>query len=348
MRTSRAACLLACLGVAVAAPYFVGGSANQNLLVTTVIVAIAALGLDIVIGHLGQFSFAQAAFWGIGGYATTKFTINVGMPVWVALIATTLLTALIGLGVGFIVMRRNRALELAMVTLGFGVLLDSVANNWQSFTGGEGGIFGVPPLRFAGTTYMSPVGQYFFCLVILLIVVYVLHRIGQSRAGRAIHSLREGEYLAASIGIPITRYYAVAFAVGAGLGGLAGALNAHTQVFVSPGLFDLSYMFEFLIIVVIGGSGTIGGPVVGTIIYVWVNQWAQDISQSGRLLMFGVILLLVSLLLPRGIYPSLCTLGNRLLRRRSDPPGPPLGRSGTDVDPAGAASVAGATTGTDR
>jgi branched-chain amino acid transport system permease protein len=305
MRVARIAFPAVCLAVAVAAPYFVGGSANQALLVTTVIVAIAALGLDVVIGHMGQFSFGHAAFWGIGAYATTKFSLALGFPVVLALLASTVLTGVVGLLVGFVVMRRNRALELAMVTLGFSVLLDSVANNWQSFTGGEGGIFGIAPLRLGSTAYTSAVGQYFFCLVILVAVAYVLHRISHSRSGRAIHSLREGEYLAASIGVRVTPYYAMSFAVGAALGGLAGALYAHTQLFVAPGLFDLSYMFEFLIVVMIGGRGTIGGPILGATIYVWVNQWAANISQSGRLLMFGVILLVVSLTLPQGIYPAL-------------------------------------------
>ncbi|QEC47429.1 branched-chain amino acid ABC transporter permease [Baekduia soli] len=318
--------------LALLAPSIVGTDYYVSLLVTFVVVAIAALSLDIVIGHMGQFSFGHAAFWGIGAYASAKLTYNEGFPVWLGVLCAILMSGLAGLVVGLVVLKRNRGLELAMVTLGLGVLLATVAGLEFNFTGGEAGILGIPPLTFLGFDAITPTRQYFFVLVILVVVVYLMSRVSASRFGRAVHSLREGEHLAASIGIRVAPTYALAFAGAAALGGLAGALYGHTLGYVSPTFFNLTFMFEFLIMVVVGGSGTLGGPILGAGLYVAVTEISRNISEESRLLIFGVILFFVAVFLPRGLYPTLKSGVVRLIDLVAPPPGPP----GADVSPTSA------------
>lgn len=315
-RYTRLAPFAVLLVLAIAAPYYAGSEYYVSLMVTTVIFAIAALSLDVVIGHMGQFSFGHAAFWGIGGYASAKLTMDSGVPLLVGVAFAVVVSGVVGLAVGFIVLKRNRGLELAMVTLGFGVLLATVAVRQRDFTGGEAGILGVPPLSIFGRDAFTPTDQYFYVLVALILVVYGMWRTSNSRFGRAVHSLREGEHLAASVGIRVSRTYAIAFAGASALAGFAGALYAHTLSYVSPSLFSLTFMFVFLIMVVVGGTGTLGGPILGAALYVFGTEIARNVSEESRLLIFGLILLIVSIFLPGGIYPPL----KALVVRFTDPP----------------------------
>jgi branched-chain amino acid transport system permease protein len=311
MRLPKVAWLALPLIAAIAAPFLLNTDYYLGLLITTVIFAIAALSLDVVIGHMGQFSFGHAAFWGIGAYASAKLTINIEAPVWISLLLAAAATGLVGLLVGLIVMRRNRALELAMVTLGFGVLLATIADRWREFFGGDLGVLGLPALSVPGFEADTLFKQYFFVLAVLIVVLYGMWRVTHSRFGRAVHSLREAEFLGASVGVRVLRHHALAFAGASALGGLAGALYAHFLGFASPTNFELTYMFEFLIIVVIGGAGTLAGPVVGAVVYMAIEELARGASEEARFLIFGVLLLLVIRFLPRGIYPSLRSLLHR-------------------------------------
>lgn len=318
-RYTRLAPFAVLLGLAIFAPFYPSSDYYVSLMVTAVIFAIAALSLDVVIGHMGLFSFGHAAFWGLGAYTSAKLTLASSVPLVLAVLCAIVLSGAVGLAVGYVVLKRNRGLELAMVTLGFGVLLATVAVRNFKITGGEAGILGIAPLSIFGREASTPIDQYFYVLVLLVMVVYGMWRTSGSRFGRAVHSLREGEHLAASIGIRVSRTYAIAFAGAAALAGFAGALYGHTLGYVSPSLFSLTFMFVFLIMVVVGGSGTLGGPILGALLYVFGTEIARSFSEESRLLIFGGILLVVAIFLPGGIYPPL----KALVVRFTDPPAGP-------------------------
>ena len=284
---------------------------NRGLLVLIVIYAIAGLSLDYIMGEMGQFSFGHAAFWGFGAYVSAKLALDLGISPWLGFVAAPVAAGLVGLLIGYVALRRTRGLELAIVTLGFGVLAWTVALRWRPVTGGPSGLRQIPPPSLFGWEIRSELAYFYFALLLLLGVIFILGRLRKSRFGRGVRSIHENEDLARSIGVAATKYYVFAFAFACGLVGFSGALYAHHFRFVNPNLLGLQPMFIFLIIVLVGGTGTLWGPVLGAAVFVLVSEWLRAL-QEYRFLIFGVVLLLVVLFMPSGVYPA---LRNALTRR---------------------------------
>ncbi len=309
------------LAVALVVPLFLFTNAyNRGLLVLIVIYAVGGLSLDYIMGEMGQFSFGHAAFWGFGAYVSAKLALDLGISPWIGFLAAPLATGLVGLGIGYIALRRTRGLELAIVTLGFGVLAWTVALRWRAVTGGPSGLRQVPPPSILGWEIRSELSYYYFALVLLLLIVFLLSRLKESRFGKAVRSIHENEELAKSIGVSATKYYVLAFSFACALVGFSGAMYAHHFRFVNPNLLGLDYMFIFLIAVLVGGTGTLWGPVLGSAIFVLVSEWLRAL-QEYRFVIFGVVLLLVVLFMPSGVFPAVrkgaLRLGSRR-RRASD------------------------------
>ena len=308
--------LAAAVAVALLAPFILSSEYSQGLLVQIAVFALAALSLDLVMGQMGQFSFGHAAFWGIGAYVSAKLTLSTSYSVWLGIPLAGAVAGLIGLTVGFIALRRTRGLELAIITLGFGVVMIVVAGAWSSFTGGPAGLGGVPPPSIFGWKVDTSFRYYYLVLIILGASVYLYTRFVRSRFGRAVRSINENELVASSVGISPTKFLVLTFGISAGLMGVAGALNVHNFRFVAPSQLALQFMIIFLIIVLVGGSGTVGGPIVGAVIYVWVTELLRDLSEELRFLIFGVILIVVVLVMPKGVYPTLIALLRRVRNPR--------------------------------
>lgn len=300
------------LAVAATAPLILfTNSYNRGLLVLIVIYAMAGLSLDYIMGEMGQFSFGHAAFWGFGAYVSAKLALDLGVSPWIGFLAAPVAAGLVGLLIGYIALRRTRGLELAIVTLGFGVLAWTVALRWRPVTGGPAGLRQVPPPSLLGWEIRSELAYYYFALLLLLGVVFILTRLRESRFGRAVRSIHENEDLASSIGVPATRSYVFAFSFACALVGFSGALYAHHFRFVNPNLLGLQYMFIFLIVVLLGGTGTVWGPVLGAAIFVLVSEWLRAL-QEYRFLIFGVVLLMVVLFMPNGVFPALRRVARRV------------------------------------
>ena len=325
------------LVVALGMPVFLfTNSYNRGLLVLIVIYAIGGLSLDYIMGEMGQFSFGHAAFWGFGAYVSAKLALDLGISPWIGFLAAPLAAGLVGLLIGYIALRRTRGLELAIVTLGFGVLAWTVALRWRPVTGGPSGLRQVPPPGILGWELRSELSYYYFALLVLLVIVFLLSRLRQSRFGRAVRSIHENEDLAKSIGVSATRYYVLAFSFACALVGFSGALYAHHFRFVNPNLLGLQYMFIFLIAVLVGGTGTLWGPVLGAALFVLVSEWLRAL-QEYRFVIFGVVLLLVVLFMPGGVFPALRKMARRVVagdRKLRDVPGairqPGTGGSGVE------------------
>jgi len=277
---------------------------NRGLLVLIVIYAIAGLSLDYIMGEMGQFSFGHAAFWGFGAYVSAKLALDLGISPWIGFLAAPTAAGLVGLLIGYIALRRTRGLELAIVTLGFGVLAWTVALRWRPVTGGPSGLRQVPPPSLFGWEIRSELAYFYFALLLLLGIVFLLSRLRTSRFGRGVRSIHENEDLAKSVGVAATKYYVMAFSFACALVGFSGALYAHHFRFVNPNLLGLDYMFIFLIVVLVGGRGTLWGPVLGSAIFVLVSEWLRAL-QEYRFVIFGVVLLLVVLFMPIGVFPAL-------------------------------------------
>lgn len=288
------------LAVASILPLVVRESFSRNLLVLAVVYGIAAVSLNLIMGLMGQFSFGHAALWGVGGYVSGRLALNAGLSPWIAIPAGALAAGLLGAAVGAVALRKTRGLELAIVTLGFGAIAWILALRWAWFGGGMSGISGVPGLSLFGAPLSTPVRFYYFALLMLAIVLWGVTKFETSRAGRAVVSVRENEPLAASIGVAPFRYYLMAFALASGLAGFSGALYAHYQGFLNPSMLSLPIMIMLLMMVLLGGTGRVWGPVLGAGVYVWITD-LLSFNEELQLLLFGLLVVVVVRFMPDGL-----------------------------------------------
>lgn len=299
-------------------------------LTTLLIFAILALGLNVVVGNTGLLHLGIAAFFGIGAYATGVLTIS-GYPFQVGFYAaamlSTLLAALAGLLLGAPTLRL-RGDYLALVTLGFGEVVRFSLRNLEQITGGTRGLNPIPPPYLPGVTpetFVSDFRPFFYLtLAILTVVVVVLRNLENSRTGRAWVAIREDELAAACMGINVTRAKLAAFAVSAGIAGLAGCLYAtKLSTTADPNAYDFNRSIIVLCCMILGGLGSIRGTLVGVLILIgfdtvlapWIDRYLQalNINPQGyaylsfsnwRLMIFGLALIVMMRLRPEGLLPS--------------------------------------------
>jgi len=288
-------------GLLVLAPLAAVDSYFQHLLVIWMLFALMALSLNIIIGYLGELSFGHAAFFGLGAYASAMLTVQAGLPFWVGLIASPLIAGLFGLGIGYVSLR-IKGPQFAILTLGFGAILHSIFINWVDFTNGPLGITRIPPARIPllGIEIGGGTAYYYLVLVFVLLAAYVCRALMRSRTGRAFIAIRENDTLAASLGVDVFRYKLLGFVVATAMVGVAGSLYAHYLKVITPGLFTLHYMAPMVIMVIVGGKGTVVGPIIGALVYVGLLEVLRA-SGSMRMLVFAVLLTLSVVFLPGGL-----------------------------------------------
>ncbi len=285
-------------------PYFI------NLAQDAAIVAIGAIGLNILLGLSGQLSLGQAGFLALGAYGSGVLSTNYGWPLWATLPVSLSLSALAGGVIGLVALR-TRTHYLAMVTLAFGYIVEILSQRWVGITGGSMGLIGVPQLNFGdfgnGATY------FFWAVAAALLLVQMMNDYAmRSRFGRSLHAIKESESFALTVGIDAARWRSLVFVVSAVTAGLSGFFFAHQSGYVSSDAFGLDRSIALLIAVVIGGLGSAYGPLLGAIILVMLNQLTAGLYEISFYI-FGGILLVVMLFFPAGAVGAV----SRLFRRRS-------------------------------
>ncbi|NIA10918.1 MAG: branched-chain amino acid ABC transporter permease [Nitrospiraceae bacterium] len=273
-------------------PAFVG------YLVLAGIMAISALGLNIILGYSGQISLGHAAFMAIGAYSSAILTMQFHVPFIIALTIGTLIAAFVGILVGFPSLRLS-GFYLAIVTMALGEAVVSIFKNWK-LAGGNFGIRNIPPPSILGIVFSSEISKYYLVLFFLLLSIYISNNLVKSGTGRAMRGLRDSEIAAQSVGINIAKYKIIAFGLGSALGGISGALYAHTVTYIHPTAFGIGLSIELLSIVILGGVGTIVGPIIGSLFWVILPLLVGNI-QTLSSVVFGVALIVVVLLYPRGL-----------------------------------------------
>jgi branched-chain amino acid transport system permease protein len=275
------------------------------------IYTIAAIGLNLTLGFAGQMSLAHAAFVGLGAYCTALLQAH-GVPFAVTILCAVALTYVVGWGVGYPALR-VQGHYLAFVTLAFTTLVFLVLRNEAWLTGGINGISNIarPALFKSATAYL------WLCLIALLAVAVGVWWLLRSPWGRAFVALRENPIRAASLGIDVRRYTLLAFAIGAAIGGVAGAFYAPLVQYVEPSPFALGFSISLLLMVVVGGSGYFLGPFLGAMVAVLLPQWLS-FMQDYYLIVYALIVILLLLFCPSGIMG----LVERVTTRRTPPPAP--------------------------
>jgi branched-chain amino acid transport system permease protein len=246
------------------------------------IFAVAGVGLMLLVGYTGLISLGHAAFLGIGAYVNAVL-LKKGVPFLVTLPVAGLFTALCGAAIGRPTLRMS-GLYLAIATLAFGSIVGTVFQKWESVTGGFDG-FAVPTPYVFGIPIEGATGIYYVSLVVLLFVLWVSANLLRSPTGRAMVAIRDSEVSAQSMGIHLARYKTMAFAISAGMTGLAGALFAHYVRYLAPDAFDVLLSVQFVTIVFVGGLGSLRGAIL------------PGLEPS----LFGLSLVLVILFQPAGL-----------------------------------------------
>ncbi|MBO1901602.1 branched-chain amino acid ABC transporter ATP-binding protein/permease [Leucobacter weissii] len=299
-----------------------------------VYVALAS-GLNILVGLTGLLDLGYIAFFIVGAYTTAIFTVNTFGPLleanplalwWILPISVLVAIVLAGIAgsiIGYPTLRA-RGDYLAIMTLGFGEIVRIVSINWTEFTGGAVGIRNIPPLGLTGSGVVPPALTYYVIFVVVAILLLLLASLIASPVGRAWVAIREDELVAASMGIRTRRYKLLAYVVGASTAGVIGVFFAHMNQFVNPDSFTLEDNFIVLSLVILGGAGTLWGPVLGAVLWIFFQAVARDFSvvqehPEFRTGILALIVIVLMILRPGGIVSKRLEL-TRARGGRAAPP----------------------------
>ena len=273
------------------------------------IYGIVGLGLMLLAGFTGQFSLGHAAFLGVGAYTQGVLT-NLGLPFPLAMLCAAGLAAAVGVVVGLPALR-VKGIYLGIATLAFGFIVEEVFARWESVTGGNAGMSVQAPAIFDWTVD-SGTGFYFICLVTAVLVTLGVLNLLRASTGRAFVAIRDSEISAQSMGIHLARYKTLAFALSAALAGLGGALYAHKIQFLSPDQFSLLQSVDLLLLVVIGGLGSVHGAFLGAVFLIAMPQLialfkdylpeATGQAPGLQATVYGVVLIAFVMFEPLGLY----------------------------------------------
>lgn len=286
-------------------------NANQVLVQATFSGLVLALSIQVPL-RMGVFSFAGAGSYGLGGYAAALLIIHLDLNAFEAIGLAIVVTAFIGLLLGLVIARLS-GLYLAMATVAFDLIIGVVAINGGSFTGESTGLYGV--IADFSTTEM---------LVLTLVVLALVALSERGKIGRRTQAVRDDQQLAASAGVNVRRYRLMAFVVGGALGGLAGAMNVLVRTTIGPLDIGFNLIVLALTMIIVGGTMSWKGAVLGAIIFTWLPHFLAFIGQW-QSLAYGIIVALAAIFLPRGIHGVFVDIIRWVQRRRrgtSDRPAP--------------------------
>ena len=294
------------LGVAAVLPWLLPTGGILPSLVITGILFIALMGLNVLMGYAGQVSLGQAGFMAIGGYTAGILAVQYDVPPLLGILAGIALSLICALALALITMRL-RGLYLALATLAFGLLIDSLAVGLDDLTGGPSGLVGIPSLSIAGFDFATPISMYYLVLATITVLLLLLAGILRSDFGRALAAIRTDQTAAAALGIDVAAHKLAAFAISATLASIAGSLYAFDFNFLAPEMVGTSRSLELVTMMVIGGEGTLTGPLFGAALLTTLPSMFQALAQY-KTFANGVLLVVFFLYLPEGMLGGLARI----------------------------------------
>lgn len=291
--------VVVCLVLLAAMPLFLS-SYYLGLVIKMVIFALFAMSLDLLIGYTGLASLGHAAYFGVAAYATGLLALKLGWNVWLALPAGLLASAIAAAGFGLLALRARGSYFL-MITLALSQVMWGIASGWRSLTGGDDGVPDIPrPDLGLPWSLMDNTPFYYFVLVIACIATWLLVRIVNSPFGHALRGIRESETRMLALGYNVWLYKYLSFVLGGVFAGLAGCLYVYFNRFVSPDYIHVARSAEVLLMVILGGAGSLIGPAIGAALIVLFENLVSAYTQRW-LMVLGFVYVLVTLFAPRGL-----------------------------------------------
>ena len=281
-----------------------------NVAVVVASYVVLGLGLNVVIGFAGLLDLGYAAFYAVGAYLAAILITQFGISLWLCLPIAALASAFFGVLIGAPTLRL-RGDYLAIVTIGFGEITRITINNATSITGGPNGLIGIPKPSILGVELAQPIAFYYLLLGLAAVAILLSHRLLYSRVGRAWTYLREDDLAARVMGVNPVRFKLMAFAFGASWAGLAGAIFSSRLGIAAPESFTFFESILIVVIVVIGGMGSIPGVIAGATAMILIPEILRPLL-TYRFLIFGIVLILVMRFRPEGLIPA-----RRLAARRT-------------------------------
>ncbi len=318
MHSRRAWFLFAAIIIGLLPLFFTDSYWRTNLIVCAINVLLA-IGLDFVLGYGGQLNLGQSAFYGIGAYASTLLVMKLGVPFWIAFALAISISGLAGALLSIFAVRL-RGHYLAIASLGFAVITYQILLNWISLTQGPLGIYAIAPPPALMIPGLSPIAfsdlanMFYLTAGFALLVYFILDQMVRSPIGETLTAIREDEVSAASLGVDGPKWKAFAFAVSSAVAGAAGCFYAPFVGTLVPDAFFINESFTILAMVIVGGMGTLIGPVFGAILLTVLPELLRSVGDL-RLIVYGLSVTLVVLFMPGGLVQAWQLLTRRLFNR---------------------------------
>ncbi len=300
-------------------PVFIRNGYYVHIGVVIGINLIIVMGLNLLMGYAGQVSLGHAAFYGIGAYTSGILTATHGWSPWYAVIVAVALTSAVAWLVGKPTLRL-KGHYLAMATLGFGVIISVLIRQMSGLTCGSSGLTNIPGISIAGQMLDSETQYFYFVWFFVLALMVLFVNLVDSRPGRALRALHDSEPAAEMLGVATASYKVQAFVISAAYAALAGSLYAHSSMrFLSPTPFGFHTSIALLVMVVLGGSGTLWGPALGAITITVIQEILAKYADFD-IIVYGLILMVMMILMPGGIARGLQNLVQWWQQRRERRP----------------------------
>jgi len=294
-------------------PWLVNEEYFTHVLTLALIYVVLAMSLQLLLGYAGQLSLGHAAFFGVGAYTSAACSAQLKMPVPVAIVCGVALAGALGAVVAPI--SRLRGNYLAVGTLGLVEIVHTVFLNWTPVTHGTEGYLNIPAFSFFGYLPLETDFHYYYVVFALTVVVYLSFRqlVENSRFGQSLAAIRQNELAAAAVGVNARFYKMQVFILSSAAAGLAGGLFAHFIRYLSPNQFTLDVSIAVLMMIVVGGIGSLNGAVVGALLLSFAPEYLRQF-QEFRLVIYGVLILVLMIFVPSGLA-GLWRRGLRAVRR---------------------------------
>ncbi len=307
MTGARVALAVAIVGVAALLPYL-AGPFWMGLATQMIVFGLLALSVDLLLGHAGLFSICHGSFFAMAAYTTAILQVRYAVPTALAapagLVAGTLLGLLFGLAV------RTRGVYFILITMAFGYVVWGVAHRWSSFTGGDNGVTNVPFPAVGGLRIESHTEYYYLVLMVVALCALGYHVLVRSPFGLALRGIKGSESRMRSLGYDSNRHLYAAFVLSATLASLAGVLYVYYNRFVNPVAASFPVSVEAALMAIVGGTGTIAGPFIGSAIILGLRNWVSSFFELYAAVM-GIVFIVVVLWAPGGLVGLAARLRGR-------------------------------------